>query len=84
MKKGKRKSKKIIPSFIVKDSLRVMTALKQIKDAAQKDKSANNFYKKLNTEILDSSSNKGVSTEQKTKLHSQVVLNKRDLAKFRW
>ena len=84
MKKGKRKSKKIIPSFIVKDSLRVMTALKQIKDAAQKDKSANSFYKKLGVEILDSSSDKSMSTEQKTRLQNQVLLNKRYLAKFRW
>ena len=84
MKKGKRKSKKIIPSFIVKDSLRVMTALKQIKDVAQKDKSANSFYKKLSMEVLDSSSAKSMFTEQKTKLQNQVLLNKRYLAKFRW
>lgn len=84
MKKGKRKSKKIIPSFIVKDSLRVMTALKQIKDVAQKDRSANSFYKKLGTEVLGASSDKSVSTEQKTKLQNQVLLNKRYLAKFRW
>ena len=32
MKKGKRKSKKITPSFIIKDSLRIMTALKFIKN----------------------------------------------------
>ena len=84
MKKGKRKSKKIIPSFIMKDSLRIMTALKSIKDVARKDKSPGSFYEKLNAEILDSSSFKGVSTEQKTKLQNQVLLNKRYLAKFRW
>nr|YP_009144742.1 ribosomal protein S7-like protein [Pseudo-nitzschia multiseries]AKJ77351.1 ribosomal protein S7-like protein [Pseudo-nitzschia multiseries] len=38
MKKGKRKSKKITPSFIVKDSLRIMTALKFIKSTVQKIK----------------------------------------------
>jgi ribosomal protein S7 len=84
MKKGKRKSKKIIPSFIVKDSLRVMTALKSIKDVAQKDKSSNSFYKKLSFEVLDASSTKGASAEQKTKLQTQVLFNKRYLAKFRW
>jgi len=36
MKKGKRKSKKITPSFIVKDSLRIMTALKSIQASAKK------------------------------------------------
>lgn len=84
MKKGKRKSKKVIPSFIVKDSLRVMTALKSIKDVAQKDKSSNSFYKKLNSEVLGASSMKGASAEQKTKLQTQVLFNKRYLANFRW
>lgn len=84
MKKGKRKSKKIIPSFIVKDSLRVMTALKSIKDVVQKDKSSNSFYKKLGDEVLGASSTKSVSTEQKTRLQNQVLLNKRYLSKFRW
>lgn len=84
MKKGKRKSKKIIPSFIAKDSLRVMTALKSIKDIAQRNKSSNSFYKRLNMEVLGSSSMKSASTEQKTRLQNQVLLNKRYLAKFRW
>jgi ribosomal protein S7 len=84
MKKGKRKSKKIIPSFIVKDSLRVMTAVKSIKNVVQKDKSSNSFYKKLNKEVLGTSSMSSLSVEQKTKLQNQVLLNKRYLAKFRW
>lgn len=84
MKKGKRKSKKIIPSFIVKDSLRVMTSLKSIKDGVRKDKSSNSFYKKLVLKVLGASSMKSVSAEQKTKLQNQVLLNKRYLAKFRW
>jgi ribosomal protein S7 len=84
MKKGKRKSKKIIPSFIIKDSLRVMTALKSIRNTTKKDKSSNHFYKKLLKEILDASLLKGALIEQKTKLQNQVLLNKRYLAKFRW
>ena len=47
MKKGKRKSKKVTPSFIIKDSLRIMTALKFIKSTIQKNKNSNNFYKNL-------------------------------------
>lgn len=84
MKKGKRKSKKITLSFIIKDSLRVMSALKFIKDVVQKDKSANSFSKKLSKEILDTSSMKSLSIEQKTKLQNQILLNKRYLSKFRW
>ena len=84
MKKGKRKSKKMILSFIIKDSLRIMTALKSIKNVVQKDKSLSSFSRKLSKEILDTSATKGLSMEQKTKLHNQILLNKRYLAKFRW
>jgi len=84
MKKGKRKSKKITPSFIVKDSLRIMTALKFIKSTVQKNKSSTNFYKNLANEILASFSSKSQSVEQKTKLQTQILLNKRYLSKFKW
>ena len=84
MKKGKRKSKKIIPSFIVKDSLRIMTALKFIKTTVSKTKSSTNFYKSLGKEILASSSLKGNSIEQRNKLQTQILLNKRYLSKFKW
>ena len=59
MKKGKRKSTKVTPSFIVKDSLRIMTALKYIKTTVYKNKSSINFHKSLVKEILASSSLKG-------------------------
>ena len=84
MKKGKRKSKKVTPSFILKDSLRVMTALKFIRNTVQKNKSSTNFYKNLANEILASSSLKSQSIEQKTKLQTQILLNKRYLSKFKW
>lgn len=84
MKKGKRKSKKITPSFIVKDSLRIMTALKFIKNTVQKNKRSTNFYKSLANEILASSSLKSQSIDQKTKLQTQILLNKRYLSKFKW
>lgn len=84
MKKGKRKSKKIIPSFIVKDSLRIMRALKSLKTIASKDRTSNSFYKSFGKEILDSSLFKGQSAEQKSKVLNQILLNKRYLAKFRW
>jgi len=84
MKKGKRKSKKITPSFIVKDSSRIMTALKFIKNTVQKNKSSINFYENLANEILASFSLKSQSIEQKTKLQTQILLNKRYLSKFKW
>jgi len=84
MKKGKRKSKKMTLSFIVKDSLRVMSALKFINDVVQKDKSVNGFSNRLSKEVLDTSSIKSLSIEQKTKLQNQILLNKRYLSKFRW
>lgn len=84
MKKGKRKSKKAIPSFIVKDSLRIMTALKFITNAASKNKRSISFYKSLVNEVLASSHLKSQSIEQKNKLQTQVLLNKRYLSKFKW
>ena len=84
MKKGKRKSKKVTPSFIIKDSLRVMTALKFIKNTVQKKKNSANSFKNLSNELLASALLKGQSIEQKTKLQTQILLNKRYLSKFKW
>lgn len=84
MNKGKRKSTKVIPSFIIKDSLRIMTSLKFIINMASKDKGSINFYKSLVKEIIASSSLKSQSIDQKNKLQTQVLLNKRYLSKFRW
>jgi len=84
MKKGKRKSKKVTPSFIIKDSLRIMTALKYIKTTVCKSKNSISFHKSLVKEILASSSLKGQSVEQKTKLQAEILLNKRYLSKFKW
>jgi ribosomal protein S7 len=84
MKKGKRKSKKMILSFVMKDSLRIMTALKSIKNVAQKDKNSSSFFRKLSEKVLDTSVLKGSSIEQNPKLQNQILLHKRYLAKFRW
>lgn len=84
MKKGKRKSKKMTLSFIIKDSLRIMTALKSIKEVARKDQSSSSFSQRLSKEILDTSLLNSSSIEQKIKLQNQILLNKRYLSKFRW
>jgi ribosomal protein S7 len=83
MKKGKRKSKKVIPSFIINDSRRIMTSLKYLKTTVCKSKNSANSYKNLAEEILAFSFLKGQS-EQKTKLQTQILLNKRYLSKFKW
>lgn len=84
MKKGKRKSKKVTPSFIIKDSLRIMTSLKCIKTTVCKSKSSVDLHENLAKEILAFSSLKGQLIEQKTKLQTQILLNKRYLSKFKW
>jgi len=61
-----------------------MTALKFIRNTVQKSKSFTNFYEILANEILASSSLKSQSIEQKSKLQTQILLNKRYLSKFKW
>ena len=84
IKKGKRKAKKNIPSFIISDSLRIITALKLIKKVSAKNKSSNYFYQSLVDEILASSALKGQSVDQKNDVQKQILENKRYLSKFRW
>jgi ribosomal protein S7 len=84
VKKGKRKAQKIVPSFIVKNSLRIMTALKFLKESVVKDRTQVGFHKSLAKEILAASSLKGQSIERKNSLQTQAILNKRHLSKFRW
>merc|ERR1712127_1007248 len=84
IKKGKRKAKKNIPSFIISDSLRIITALKLIKKVSAKNKSSNYFYQSLVDEILASSALKGQSVDQKNDVQKQILVNKRYLSKFRW
>ena len=84
LKKGKRKSKKEIPTFITNDSLRIMLALKFIKAASTKKQSSSCFYKNFIQEILGTLSMKSQSIEKKNELQKQTLINKRYLSKFRW
>ena len=84
VKKGKRKAVKVTPSFIVKDSLRIMTSLKLLKISVSKNKSSKNFYKTLTKEFLASAFLKSQSVLKKNELQNQVLMNKRYLSKFRW
>lgn len=84
VKKGKRKTVKSTPSFITTDLLRIMTALKLLKRAVEKNKNSNKFYENFVNEILMASNLKGLSVDKKTELQKQVLVNKRYLSKFRW
>ena len=84
IKKGKRKAKKNIPSFIISDSLRIITALKLVTRVSAKNKNSNSFYQSLKNEILFSAVSKGQSIDQKNELQKQILINKRYLSKFRW
>lgn len=84
IKKGKRRAKKYTPSFIISDSLRIVTTLKLIKKVSAKNRSSSYFYQSLMTEILAASASKGQSVDQKNELQKQILINKRYLSKFRW
>jgi ribosomal protein S7 len=84
VKKGKRKAVRSTPSFITTDSSRIMSALKLLKRAVEKNKSSNKFYENFVDEVLMASNLKGQSVDKKTELQKQVLVNKRYLSKFRW
>ena len=84
VKKGKRKAVRVSPSFLVNDSLRLMTSLKSIKRAATKNQKPVQFYEKLVNEFISSFEMKGSAIDAKNELQKQIVFNKRYLSKFRW
>nr|AEP20722.1 ribosomal protein S7 [Kryptoperidinium foliaceum endosymbiont] len=84
VKKGKRKAVRNTPSFIISDSLRIMTSLKSIKHSVSKSKNAKYFYENLVNEIIMSSNLKGPSVDKKTELQKRILANKRYLSNFRW
>ena len=82
IKKGKRKATKITPTFISKNSLRVMVALKFINKIVSKN--SNSFYKSFGEEIMSSAHFKSSSVDKKNEFQKQVLMNKRYISKFRW
>ena len=84
VKKGKRKAIKIVPSFIISDSLRITTALKLIKSVATKNKNSNHLYQNLLTESLSTAGLRSQAIDKKNDVQKQILLNKRYLARFRW
>ena len=83
-KRGKRKVKKEIPTFINKNILRIVASFNFLSENALKNKDLNCFYQKITKEIIDSSLQKSRSIEQKNEIQKQVLLQKRYLLNFRW
>ncbi len=84
IKKGKRKSKKEIPTFIQNDLLRTAISLKYIKKSAKKIKNSSCFYKNFTDELFLSSKLKSQSIDKKNEIQKQILIHKKYLFKFRW
>lgn len=83
-KRGKRKTKKEIPTFISNDSLRMVSSFNFLSENSLKNKELKNFYKKISKEIISTSLQKSSSIEQKNEIQKQVLMQKRYLLNFRW
>ena len=84
VKKGKRKTVRVAPSFIPSDSLRLTTSLKFLKVGASKNRKAVSFYEKFTDEILASFTLKSQAVERKNEVQKEIIMNKRYLSRFRW
>lgn len=85
IKKGKRKSKKEIPTFVKTSLLRLTLALKCLKTASSvKNFNFSYFAKNLVQEILKTSESKSYSIDKKNELQKQILNNKKYFFKFRW
>ena len=83
-KRGKRKTKKEIPTFISNDSLRIISSFNFLSENSLKNKELKKFYKKITQEIIASSLQNSKSIEQKNEIQKNVLMQKRYLLNFRW
>ena len=83
-KRGKRKTKKEIPTFINNDSLRIISSFNFLSENSLKNKEVKKFYKKITQEIIASSLQNSKSIEQKNEIQKNVLMQKRYLLNFRW
>lgn len=81
IKKGKRKVKKIVPFFIVKNSFRIITALKFLKKNVTKNQIG--FHKNVTKKILALSTLKEQSVDKKNGLQIQILFKNRYMSKLR-
>ena len=82
-KRGKKKILKNMNTFLNNDDIRIMSALKLIKDMLSNKKNVK-CYKTLTEEIIQTNFENSKSIEKKKELQKQLFLNKRYLANFRW
>lgn len=79
----KRKRKQTIEfPFLLKDKLRLSYGIKFIVKSCKFTK-LKNFYKQLNSELIDSSKSLGLNKESKIHLHQQAFLKKK-FSNYRW
>lgn len=84
VKKGKRKSTRNIPAFVLSDSSRIVKTLKRFKKSFNRSGSSESFCDGFTKEILSSSNMKGTMLEKKDELQKQIIVHKRYLSRFRW
>lgn len=84
VKKGKKKSIKDVPSFLLNDSVRIKNSIHFFKESVIKEKKNGHFYKMLAREVLNSSSTSSTSITRKSEVQNQVLLNKRYWSNFKW
>lgn len=84
IKKGKRKIKKEVPSFLSSYPRRVKNSLNLLKKSIQAEKKFSYFYGMFSKEIVKSSLANSVSVTKKVDIQNQVLLKKRYLANFKW
>ena len=83
-KRGKKKTKKEVPTFLNNESLRIISSFNLLTKNSLKNKELKHFYKKIAQEIIANSLQKSKSIEQKNEIQKQVLIQKRYLLNFRW
>lgn len=86
IKRGKRKTLKVVPQFVHKPDVRLTASLKLIDSALNQNKlnESKSFYQKLSNEILSAYVNEGNVVTQKNSYHAQSLLARRHLTHFKW
>lgn len=81
-KKSKKRKLKEVPAFITNTNYRISLAIKFIINSIGKKKEQ--FYNKLNKEILLNSQQKGEAVQLKNNLQQKALVQKKYLKFYRW
>ena len=84
VRKGRRKTIKVLPAFLARTSRRVSASLKLVQETSHTHKKSLSFYEAFASELMVSFSLRSQSFEAKTEIQKQVLTNKKYLSKFRW